>query len=105
MRRDMQTEGYIFYGIVILVFGLLIYFDGRRSRLLRKRKKGLSYNDMAGVYTWTGLDGVQRRSEIHPEKSGGAWFDHHQQASGGFGSGSSVSDSGAPDESGGAGSE
>ncbi|MEL6573139.1 MAG: hypothetical protein AAFQ64_15865 [Pseudomonadota bacterium] len=71
----MQTEGYIFYGAVVLVFGLLFFLNGRRTRLIERRRKSLRYDQVAGVYMWCGLDGVQRTSVIHPNEPGGDWFD------------------------------
>lgn len=77
----MQTEGYVFYGIVALIIGAIVWRHGRRNRLLARRKNSLRYDEVAGVYVWLGLDGVQRTSEIHPDRQGGAWYDEGQRAS------------------------
>lgn len=63
-------------GIVLLVI--------RSSRRHKARRDSL-HRDNSGAWVWVEFDGSTQRSDIHPDRPGGAWYTKPSDTDGGGG--------------------
>ena len=85
----METETMVWV-LLVLILAIFASIKLRSSIRHRARRESL-YRDGTGTWVWMEFDGSTRRSEIHPERPGGAW---HSESSSGWGDGDGGGDGG-----------
>jgi hypothetical protein len=76
--------------LVVAGFVLLVI----RSSQRHKARRASLHQDSGGAWVWVDFDGSTRRSDIHPDKPGGAWYTKPSDNDGGGDSGDDGGDGG-----------